>query len=186
MQSHAISRKAEARGDAIDRWFQEKTSAKTTDRKELSRLRAAVCAGEVRRLYIWKLDRLTRSGIRDTFELIEELKANGCELVTVADGFDLASPAAPVILAVLAWAAQIERTNIGERIKAGIERATAEGRPWGRPRSMSPAARARALELRETGRSVRAIAVALKVPRSTVERALRYVRTDVYGRKVPT
>ncbi|RKG86243.1 hypothetical protein D7W82_17195 [Corallococcus sp. CA049B] len=40
----------------------------------MERLRANARGGHVRRLYVFKLDRLTRSGIRDTFEVIEELR----------------------------------------------------------------------------------------------------------------
>ena len=57
-------------------------------------LRAGVRVGVVRELYLYRLDRLARSGIRDTFEVVEELRDHGCAIVTVADGFDLAGPAA--------------------------------------------------------------------------------------------
>lgn len=75
----------------------------------------------------------TRSGVRDTFEVIEELKAHGCEVVSVADGFDLAGPAAEVVLAVMAWAAKMERLAINERISASRERIESEGKNCGRP-----------------------------------------------------
>jgi len=93
-QKSAIERAATARGDAITDWRAEKRSGKTLARPELDRLRADARAGHVRRLYVFKLDRLTRSGIRDTFEVIEELRAHGAELVSVSDGFALDGPAA--------------------------------------------------------------------------------------------
>ena len=94
MQRSAILRAAKARGDTIHAWYSEKQSAKTLARPALSRLRADARAGQVRRLYIYRLDRLARSGIRDTFEVVEELRAAGCELVTVTVG-DSCSPARP-------------------------------------------------------------------------------------------
>jgi hypothetical protein len=45
---------------------------------------------------------LTASGILDTFEVIEKLRAHGAELVSVSDGFALDGPAAEVVLAVMA------------------------------------------------------------------------------------
>jgi hypothetical protein len=57
------------------------------------------------------------------------------------------------------------------------ERIEAEGRRWGRPRRVDGPTRARALAMRAEGRSVRAIAVALKVPRATIARALASVTT---------
>lgn len=171
-QRAAIERAASARGDAISAWYAEKQSGKTMARAELQRLRTDARAGHVRRLYVFRLDRLTRSGIRDTFELIEELRGHGVDIVSVADGFDLNGPAAEVVLAVMAWGAKMERIAINERIAAARERVEAAGGRWGRPRRMARDEVARAAAMQAEGRSVREIAVALKVPRSTVGRAL--------------
>jgi DNA invertase Pin-like site-specific DNA recombinase len=171
-QRAAIERAAAARGDAIAGWYAEKRSARTIKREELDRLRADVRAGKVSRLYVFKLDRLARSGIRDTFEVVEELRANGCRLVTVSDGFDLEGPAAEVVLAVMAWAAKMERLAINERISAARERLAAAGRPWGRPSRFTPADLRRMSTLRSQGRTIREISIALKIPRSSVAHAL--------------
>lgn len=167
-QRAAIERAAAARGDVITTWYAEKKSGKLLARPELDRLRADARQGHVRKLYVFKLDRITRSGIRDTFEVVEELRAHGCELVTVADGFSLEGPAAEIILAVMAWSARMERLAINERIAAARERVEAEGKKWGRPRRLDDAAVARIIALRKAGKTIREIAVALNVPRSTV------------------
>lgn len=169
-QSDAIRRAARARGDELGRWFREKVSARSLDRPELGALREAVRRGEVRKLYVFRIDRLSRSGIRDTLALLDELGRGGCELVTVADGFELAGPARDVVLAVISWAAQMERAALGERISAARARVERAGGRWGRPRREVDVARAR--ELAAKGKSVRQIAVALKVPRTTLARAL--------------
>jgi DNA invertase Pin-like site-specific DNA recombinase len=117
---------------------------------------------------VYRLDRLTRSGIRDTLEVVEELRAAGVDLVTIADGFDLNGPAAEIILAVLAWAAKMERLAINERIAAARLRLEVEGRP---PR-LDPKTRAAILERAKGGESIRDIARATRTPRSTVARAL--------------
>jgi DNA invertase Pin-like site-specific DNA recombinase len=161
-----------ARGDTISVWYAEKRSAKTLTRAELQRLRADACAGGFRKLYVFRLDRLTRSGIRDTFEVVEELRAHGVELVSVADGFDLNGPAAEVVLAVLSWAARMERLALGERISAARERIEAEGGRWGRPSRMDRPTRERASDMRAQGKSIREISRALKIPRATIGRAL--------------
>jgi DNA invertase Pin-like site-specific DNA recombinase len=172
-QRSAIEHAAAARGDQIDSWYSEKQSGKTLLRPELDRMRRAIREGHIRKLYVYRLDRLTRSGIRDTLEVIDELKRHGCELVTLADGFDLQGPAAEVILAVMAWAAKAERQAINERISAARERIEAEGGRWGRPRRLKEEDRIQIVALRSQGRSVREIAVALKCPRATVARALK-------------
>jgi hypothetical protein len=48
----------------------------------------------------------------------------------------------------------------------------AEGGRWGRPRRFDEAGLAKVKALKAEGRSVRDIAIALKVPKSTVARAL--------------
>lgn len=167
-QRRAIELAARARGDMVKRWFSEKRSATTIARPELAKLREAARRGEVRRLYVFRLDRLSRSGIRETLVLLEELRAAGCSVTTVADGFDLSGPAAEVVIAVIAWAAQMERAALGERISAARARVEAEGRTWGRPRRASDAQVAQVRELRKHDRSIRSIAMALKIPRATV------------------
>jgi len=171
-QRSAIERAALGRGDTITTWYAEKKSAKSMDRAELRRLRTESREGRIRKLYVFRLDRLTRSGIRDTFELVEELRSHGVEIVSVADGFDLNGPAAEIVLAVMSWASKMERLAIGERISAARERIEAEGRSWGRPKRLTEAQVDRVRALSAQGRSQREIAVALKIPKSTVGRAL--------------
>jgi DNA invertase Pin-like site-specific DNA recombinase len=66
----------------------------------------------------------------------------------------------------------MERLAIGERISAARERIEAEGGRWGRPRSVDALLLERARKMRAAGRSIRAIAAAPKVPRSTIAGAL--------------
>jgi DNA invertase Pin-like site-specific DNA recombinase len=173
MQRDAIERAARARGDEIAVWYSETFTGGRIDRPELGKLRAATRAGDVRKLYVYRLDRLARSGIRDTLEVVDELRRHGCELVTVADGFDVAGPAAEIVLAVLAWAAKMERLAINERISAARVRVEAKGGAWGRPRRMTHEVEQKAIEMRDAGHSVRYIAQVCQVPRATVARCLK-------------
>ena len=85
-QKHAIEQCAAARGDVHRTWFREKMSAKTTDRPELAQVRRMARAGgrSVVRLpprppHPFGHPRHARGGPR--------VRAHGCELRTVADGF---------------------------------------------------------------------------------------------------
>lgn len=176
MQRDAIERAARARGDEITAWYSETFTGARIDRPELAELRDATRAGTVRKLYVYRLDRLARSGIRDTLEVVEELRRHGCELVTVADGFDVAGPAAEIVLAVLAWAAKMERVAINERISAARVRVEAKGGAWGRPVRMTRDQQVKAKELREAGHTLRHIAQVCGVPRATVARCLKKMR----------
>jgi predicted site-specific integrase-resolvase len=110
-QREAVEPTAQARGDKIasEGWYADKISGKTLARPELDRLRADARAGKIRRLYVYRLDRLTRSEIRDTLEVVEELRAAGVDFVNIADSFDLNGPATEIIPAVMASAAKMDR-----------------------------------------------------------------------------
>lgn len=174
MQRARIRAVSKARGDTIDRWYEEKQSARTMDRPVLGSVRVEAREGSIRRLYVYRIDRLTRSGIRDTLALLDELQSGGCEVVNCDDGFSLQhdNPARDVVVACMAWAAQMERLAISERIRAARERVAARGGAWGRPRRMNPRQVTAAREARRSGATIREIAVALKVPKSTVAAAV--------------
>jgi DNA invertase Pin-like site-specific DNA recombinase len=171
-QRLAIMRAAKARGDTIVEWYCEKRNANTLKRDQLDWLRHEVQAGKHPKVYVFRIDRLTRSGIRDTLQVIEELRAHGCQVATVADGFSLEGPMSDVVIAVLAWAAQWERASLGERISAARVKVEASGGRWGRPRTVDPGTRQKAKQLRKDGKTIRQVSAALKVPRSTLARAL--------------
>jgi DNA invertase Pin-like site-specific DNA recombinase len=174
MQEVAIEKAAFARGEKIENWYREKASAKVDARPGRDLLMQAARAGEFQRLYVYRLDRLSRGGIRDTLDVVEQLTAAGVELVTLADGFDLHGPAAEIVLAVLAWAAKMERLAINERIASARARVAAEGKPWGRPPRLTAAEVEKIQKLHADGHTVRYIAQTLRTPRSTVFRALSH------------
>lgn len=180
MQRLAIERAAAARGEPVGEWYAEKKTARTMDRPELARLLADVRARKLSRVYVWRLDRLTRTGIRDTLDTVEEFRTLGVELVNLADGFNVPAPGvegsaakvAELILSILAWAAEMELLTRRERISARRELAEERGEAWGRPSRLNRYDREAIQARREAGETVRAIAAALKVPRSTVARVL--------------
>jgi len=182
-QRTAIEREARLRGDTVQSWYAETRSARTMDRPELVRLREDVRSGRVRKLYCFKLDRLSRTGVADTFEVVKELRKAGVELVAVADNLtlrpDTEDLTSEVLVFALGLAAKIERVAINERISAARDRVEAEGGRWGRPSRVDRTTRERAAAMAAEGRTVRDIARALKVPRSTIARAIAASRNAV-------
>lgn len=176
-QRAAIEAAAAGRGDTIAEWFAETRGAHTIRRPELRRLRQAVAAGSVRRVYVFRLDRLARSGVRDTFRVLDDFRAHGCALVTVADGLPSTDgPWGDVVIAVLAAAAQIELEALRERLRVSRLKVEARGGKWGRPKRLTRHDWPQLLELDESGFTVREIAQRIKCPRSTVGRALAAAR----------
>ena len=175
MQRETIERAAKARGDVIAEWYAEKASAKVNARPERERLMFDARAGALgSRLYVYRLDRLSRGGILDTLRVVDDLRASAVDVVTLADGFDLNGPAADLVLAVLAWAAKMERLAINERISTARARKAEKGEAWGRPQRLSDVEVAKVQKLREQGHTVRYIAQVLRVPKTTIGRALSH------------
>jgi DNA invertase Pin-like site-specific DNA recombinase len=169
-QRHAIER-ACAPGEPVQLWFADVASGRSMDRPQMHRLRDAIRAGKIHRVWVWRLDRLTRSGVIDMLSCIAELRRYGCEVSTVTDKFPMGGPAAEPILAVLAWAAQQEREKIRENQNAARARMAVEGRAWGRP-SLAAAVQLRVRELRAGGKTFRAIARELRISKSSAWKIL--------------
>lgn len=172
-QRDAISRATRARGDKVTAWYAEKQSGKDNKRPELERLRADVRLGKVKRIYVFRLDRLTRGGARFLLELFEELDRCGAELVSLSDGIELKRGLArDILLAVVGAIAQGELEALGERISAARDRIKAQGGHWGRPRRVGAITARKIRQLVKEGHTQREIAAAVKLPRTTVRAVL--------------
>lgn len=167
-QRHAIELAARARGMTIDRWYADTASGATMQRPELVRLQCALAAGELAHVWVWRLDRLTRSGIVDTLSIVNEIRRAGATPQSVADGFAFdGGPVGDLVLAVLAFCAQLERDKIAENQAAARARLESQGRSWGRP-SLSAAKGDAARALWLQGKTRREIARELKISLTSV------------------
>lgn len=90
-------------------------------------------AGKYRVLIVWALDRITRNGAEDALRIIRQFRERGCMLVSVKESWLNGSPEVQdVLVAFAGWMAQQESERRSERVKAGLERRRAEGKPVGR------------------------------------------------------
>jgi DNA invertase Pin-like site-specific DNA recombinase len=108
-------------------WYRDKATGKTMDRLGWKRLEAAIDAGHVQRVVVWRLDRLgrTASGLTTLFDKLIRL---GVGLASLKDGIDLSTPAGRLIAGVLASVAAYENEVRYERITAGQAAARAAGK----------------------------------------------------------
>jgi DNA invertase Pin-like site-specific DNA recombinase len=113
-------------------------------------------------LVCWRLDRLGRN-LRHLITLLDDLQALGVAFVSLNEGIDATTPAGKLQLHILGAIAEFERARIAERVKAGLQRARAQGKRIGRPR-VTPAL------IDVPGGSVRSAAATWGVSRSTAAR----------------
>lgn len=89
-------------------------------------------AGKFKVLIVWALDRITREGAEGALRLIRQFRERGVTLVSVQEPWLNGSPEiVDVLVAFAGWMGQQESRRKSERIRAGIARAKAEGRPVG-------------------------------------------------------
>ncbi len=122
----------------------------------------------------WAADRIARS-VRHFIETLEELQHLNIAFLSYREQIDTSGPLGKAIMVIVGAIAELERSLIVERVKAGMRRAKLEGRRIGR--SPIPIDRAAILRDRERGRSLTEIAAAHCISRALVSKVIRQART---------
>ena len=91
-------------------------SGKNIKRPAFTELMKAVEAGTVKKIFVYRLDRFSRS-IADFSRLWETLSINGVEFNSATENFDTATPIGRAMLNIVMTFAQIERETTAERVK---------------------------------------------------------------------
>ena len=120
-------------------------------------------------LLVWRFDRFARS-LNHLINTLEELRGRGVEFVSYQEAIDTATPQGRMFFGIVASIAEFERSLIVERIHSGLRRARARGVSLGRP--TVPKDNAKALKLRQEGRTLVEIGQVLGIGKSTVARML--------------
>jgi len=165
-------REIEAAGFAIrpQRLIEEYVSGSVAaaERPGFMRLLDRMENGDV--LIVTKLDRLGRNAmdIRKTVELLaaSEIRVHCLAL----GGVDLTSPAGKMTMQVISAVAEFERDLLLERTHAGIARAKASGKRFGRPPALNDEQKLEVLARIDAGESISAIAREFETTRQTILR----------------
>jgi DNA invertase Pin-like site-specific DNA recombinase len=149
--------------------FTDKATGSHVKRPELAKCLKALKAGDV--LTVWKLYRLGRS-LRDLIALLDDLKARGVAFRSLTEAIDTETPTGRAMWLMVGILAELERSLIQERTKAGRAAAMARGVRMGRKPLLSAQQAIHARKLIEQGESPERVAKSLKVSRRTLYRAL--------------
>jgi len=115
--------------------FKEKISGAKDERQQLNALLSKLREGDT--ICVLRLDRLGRR-MTKLITLINEFKAKGIEFVALENNIDTTTPMGMLLFSMCAAFAEMERTLITERVKAGLYAAHKKGRKGGRPRALTP------------------------------------------------
>lgn len=113
----------------IDKVYQEKVSAKDTNRPKLQEMIDFAREGDT--IYIADFSRLARS-TKDLLELVELLEFKGVQLVSVKENIDTSTATGRLMLKMISAINDFERENMLERQREGIAIAKAQGKYKGR------------------------------------------------------
>jgi len=170
MQLRELSEYCERRGWTLAAEYVDTGISGTKDRRpELDRLMADAHKRRFDVIAVWKFDRFARS-VSHLLRALDTFRVLGIEFVSLSESLDTATPAGRMVFTVLGAVAELERSLIAERVRAGLRNARAKGKRLGRPRVAVDAAKIG--RLRAQGRSVREIAGELGYSRGLVHKTL--------------
>ena len=138
-------------------------------RPGLNSLLEGVTRRDFDKVMAWSVDRLGRS-LPDLLAFMGELKAKGVDLYLHQQSLDTSTPAGKAMFQMLGVFSEFEREIIRERVRAGLNRAKAQGKKLGRPRCDDPKRLAAIRRLRKQGVGINKIARQLGIGVSAVQR----------------
>ncbi len=170
MQVRELLEYCERRGWTVAGQYVDSGISGAKDRRpELDRLMSDAHKRRFDVVAVWKFDRFARS-VSHLLRALDTFRVLGIEFVSLSESLDTATPAGRMVFTVLGAVAELERSLIAERVRAGLRNARAKGKRLGRPPVAVDAARIGRLHAQ--GRSVREIASELGHSHSLVHKTL--------------
>jgi len=174
-QLHDLRQMAAQRGLEIAGIYEDRITGTRASRPGLDRLMSDARQGKFQVLVVWSCDRLARS-VRHFLETLDELNRLGVEFLSFREQLDTGGPLGRAVVIIVGAIAELERSLIVERVRAGLRRAKLEGRRLGRPPVQVN--REALWQDRRGGRSITDLAQAYHISRSSVCKLLKQIGDD--------
>ena len=169
-QLHDLRQMAAQRGYQIVQEYTDRISGVKAKRPGLDQMMADGRRGRFDVVLVWACDRIARS-TRHFLEVLDDLNRLNVEFVSFREQIDTGGPLGRAIVIIIGAIAELERSLIVERVRAGMRRARLEGQRIGRtPLVLDNAA---IQQDRQRGQSIRQIARGHSVSTATIQRELR-------------
>jgi len=151
MQTRELQEYCERRGwSVVGQYVDLGISGTKEKRPELDRLMVDAHRRRFDAVIVWKFDRFARS-VSHLLRALETFQALGIHFVSLSESLDTSTPAGKMVFTVLGAVAELERSLIVERVKAGLRNARAKGRKLGRPQRILDVRRISALRAQGLG-----------------------------------
>jgi DNA invertase Pin-like site-specific DNA recombinase len=134
MQLRELREYCERRGWTVaGEYVDHGVSGAKDSRPQLNRLMTDAHKRQFDAVIVWRFDRFARS-VSHLLRALETFRALGIEFVSYGEAIDTSTPVGKMTFTVLGAVAELERSLIIERVKAGVRNARAKGKRLGRPR----------------------------------------------------
>jgi DNA invertase Pin-like site-specific DNA recombinase len=161
---------AAQRGYEIVEEYSDMVSGAKAKRPGLDRLMADARRGKFDIVMVWAFDRMARS-VKHFLEVLDELTHLNVEFVSFRENVDTGGPLGRAMITIIGAIAELERSLIIERVRAGMRRAKIEGRRLGRaPLDID---RDAIIRDRQRGLSLGELAKTHRISRTSVGRVLK-------------
>ena len=161
---------ANQRGYEIVDEFTDRISGAKARRPGLDGLLRDARRGRFEVVLVWASDRIARS-TKHFLEVLDELNRLNIEFISFREQIDTGGPLGRAVVVIIGVVAELERSLIIERVRAGMRRAKLEGQHIGRkPLDLDHAAIFRD---RQSGQSLGQLAKRHRASRATIHRILK-------------
>ena len=169
-QLYDLREMAKQRGYEVVHEYSDVISGSKAKRPGLDALMADARRHKFDVVLVAAFDRVARS-VRHFLEVLDELNHLGIEFVSLRESIDTSGPLGRAIIVIVGAIAELERSLIVERVRAGMRRAKLEGRRIGRaPLDID---RAQVVRDRNSGLSLREVALRHGISRASVCRLVK-------------
>ncbi len=133
MQTRELTEYCQRRGwTVVGEYVDVGISGTKEKRPELDRLLGDAHSRRFDAVVVWKFDRFARS-VSHLLRALENFQALGIDFVSLSEQLDTSTPTGKMVFTVLGAVAELERSLIVERVRAGMRNARAKGKRIGRP-----------------------------------------------------
>jgi DNA invertase Pin-like site-specific DNA recombinase len=168
-QLHDLEQMAAQRGYTVVQQYTDRISGAKARRPGLDAMMRDARRSRFDVVLVWASDRIARS-VKHFLEILDELNRINIEFISFREQIDTGGPLGRALVVIVGAIAELERSLIVERVRAGMRRARLEGRHIGRrPLELD---RDAMLRDRQSGRSLGQLAQTYHVSRTTVARVL--------------
>ena len=169
VQTRELKEYAALRGwTVIDEYIDRGISGTKESRPELNRMMTDAHRRRFDAVVVARFDRMARS-TSHLLRVLETFNSLGIAFASLSEQIDTTTPAGKMVFTVLGAVAELERSLIVERVRAGLRNAKAKGKHIGRPRVYVSTAEVE--RLRGQGLGWKKVAAQLGVGVGTVLRA---------------